>query len=143
MTTLFDKIKADQLTARKAHDALAASLLTTLIGEATAIGKNDGNREVTDADILALCKKFIKGMDEMIGYLGASNPEGTATANAEKTILLAYMPQQMTETELTTAITAIVATVGKNFGAIMNALKTDHAGLYDAKLAATIIKALS
>ena len=49
--TLFSQIKADQLAARKAKDGLKATLLTTLIGELTAIGKNDGNREVTDAEV--------------------------------------------------------------------------------------------
>lgn len=142
--TLFEQIKADQLAARKAHNAQAALLLTTLIGEATAIGKNDGNREVTDADILALCKKFIKGMDEMLGYLAGTNPSAVAGITAEKTILGAYLPQQMDEYVLTIAVRIILNElgVGANMGQVMAALKTKHAGMYDAKMAATIIKGL-
>lgn len=140
--TLFEQIKADQLVARKAHNGLAASLLTTLVGEASAIGKNNGNRDVTDAEVVTLVKKFIKGMDETLGFLGNRNADATNVVLAEKEILLKYLPKQMNEAALTQAILDIMITEGANVGKIMGALKTKFAGEYDGKVASTIIKDL-
>jgi uncharacterized protein YqeY len=138
--TLFEQIKADQLTARKAHNALASSLLTTLIGEAAAIGKNNGNRDVTDAEVVALVKKFVKGMDETLGFLGNHNAEATAVVLAEKDILAAYLPKQMDEASLTEVIRELIAVTGPNLGKLMAELKTQYAGLYDGKMASQIAK---
>ena len=38
---LIDRIRADQLAARKARDSVAAGLLTTLIGEATSVSEEE------------------------------------------------------------------------------------------------------
>lgn len=138
--TLIEQIKQDQLAARKEHKALATSLLTTLIGEATAIGKNNGNRDVTDAEVVALVKKFTKGMDDTLGYLKDSNPEGSATVLAEKEILSAYLPKQLTEAELVVVVAASMERVENTTGSLMKYLKDYYPGQYDGKMASTIIK---
>lgn len=138
---LLDKIRQDQLTARKTKNALAASLLTTLIGEAAMIGKNDGGRDTTDAETMAVIKKFVKGMDETLNYLAGSNEEATKTVTTEKAILTDYLPKQMDEAELTSAIRAIIVDVGQNLGKVMGELKNRHGGVYDGKMASTLAKA--
>lgn len=140
--TLFEQIKADQLTARKAHNGLAASLLTTLIGEAAAIGKNNGNRDVTDAEVVALVKKFVKGMDETLGFLGNRNAEASNVVLAEKDILAAYLPKQMTAEEIEVALKAAIDEVGGYMGKIMGVMKAKYDGQYDGKLASQIVKGL-
>ena len=140
MTTLFNRIKQDQVIARKAHNTLAASLLTTLIGETSVIGKNDGNREVTDSEVIAVIKKFVKGMDETIGYLGDTNPLALEIVTTEKSIISIYMPQQMDEPALKHAIGLIIDDVGLNLGKVMGELKIRYAGLYDGKLASALVK---
>ena len=139
--TLFAQIKSDQLTARKAKQALAATLLTTLIGELTAIGKNDGNREVTDADVV---KKFLDGINESIKYMeAAKNDEALVMLRGEAAILAPYLPQQMDEYVLTIAVRAILNElgVGANMGQVMAVLKSKHAGKYDGAMASKIVKA--
>ena len=140
--TLFEKIKADQLAARKAHNSLASSLLTTLIGEAAMIGKNNGDRDVTDAEVQAVIKKFVKGMDETLDYLKDSTSEASATILAEKALLIPYLPTQMDEEELTKVVELIVFEVGGNMGKVMAELKTRYAGKYDGKMASTIVKSV-
>lgn len=142
--TLFAQIKADQLTARKAKQALAATLLTTLIGELTAIGKNDGNREVTDADVVKLVKKFLDGINESIKYMeAAKGEEALVMLRGEVAILTPYMPQQMDEHVLTIAVRMILNElgVGANMGQVMAALKAKHAGTYDGGMASKVVKA--
>jgi uncharacterized protein YqeY len=145
--TLFTQIKADQLAARKAKDGLKATLLTTLIGELTAIGKNDGNREVTDADVVKLVKKFLDGVNETIELLSkTADLDGGAVRffnlMQEKRHLTVYMPQQMDEAKLTEVLTGLVAEVGPNLGKLMGLLKARYAGQYDGGMASKIAKAV-
>ena len=49
---LINQIKSDALIARKARKIDTATLLTTLYSEASMIGKNLGNRESTDQEVL-------------------------------------------------------------------------------------------
>ena len=143
--TLFTQIKADQLAARKAKDGLKATLLTTLIGELTAIGKNDGNREVTDADVVKLVKKFLDGVNETIKLIkDVSNDDGSADRYVnllkEQSYLTVYMPQQMDEAKLTEVLTELVTEAGPNLGKLMGLLKARYAGQYDGGMASTIAK---
>lgn len=143
--TLFNQIKSDQLAARKAKDGLKATLLTTLIGELTAIGKNDGNREVTDADVVKLVKKFLDGVNETIALMtDFSNKDGNADRYVnllkEQCYLTNYMPQQMDEAKLTDLLSELVKEVGPNLGKLMGLLKERYAGQYDGKIASDVAK---
>ena len=145
--TLFAQIKSDQLAARKARDGLKATLLTTLIGELTAIGKNDGNREVIDADVVKLVKKFLDGVNETIALIkDASNVDGSADRYVnllkEQSYLTAYMPQQMDEATLTEVLCELVTESGPNLGKLMGLLKERYAGQYDGKMASTVAKSV-
>ena len=62
--SLIQDIKSASLVARKARETKKAESLITLYSEASMIGKNDGNRESTDAETIAVIKKFIKNIDE-------------------------------------------------------------------------------
>lgn len=144
--SLLQQIKNDQLTARKNREVLKASLLTTLIGEAANIGKNDGNRETTDAEVVAVVKKFVKGLDEMITVaITYTNKDKAEQSIAEKAILQVYLPQQMSEAQLTAVIAEIKAEVGatnaKDMGKVMAGLKAKFDGQYDGKQASQLIKA--
>ena len=76
--SLIIEIKSAQLAARKARDSFTASSLTTLIGEAEMVGKNAG-REVTDAEVVAVLKKFVKNIDETTTVLSREQPLTQAT----------------------------------------------------------------
>lgn len=145
--TLFSQIKTDQLAARKAKDGLKATLLTTLIGELTAIGKNDSNREVTDADVVKLVKKFLDGVNETIALIkNASNVDGSADRYVnllkEQSYLAVYLPQQMDEAKLTEVLCELVTESGPNLGKLMGLLKERYAGQYDGKMASTVAKSV-
>ena len=83
--TLIERIKEDNLAARKNRDQVRATLLTTLFSEAVSVGKNAGNRETTDAETLAVIKKFIKGIDD------------TLSAMKDKTDIAEYIRQKLEE----------------------------------------------
>lgn len=137
---LIERIKADLLTARKARATVAANSLTALVGEAVMVGKNAGNRESTDEEVVATVRKFLKNLEETKRNLVVHNKD-TSVCEEEIVIISRYLPQQMSADELKTAIAAIVAeTAGANMGVVMKVLKEKYAGLYDGKLASTLTK---
>lgn len=143
---LLNKIKADQLAARKAKDGLATALLTTLIGDAEMVGKNAG-RLVTDEEVVAVIKKFIKNIDFGIASTkDVSNIDGSADYYVnqlkEKSILEQYLPQQLDMIRLKMVITDLSFKVGKSTSAIMKELKAQYAGKYDGKMASDIVKSV-
>lgn len=137
---LIERIKADLLVARKARSTVAANSLTALVGEAVMVGKNAGNRESTDEEVIATVRKFLKNLEETKRNLVTHNKD-TSVCEEEIAIISKYLPQQMSADELKTAIAAIVAeTAGANMGVIMKVLKEKYAGLYDGKLASEVVK---
>jgi uncharacterized protein len=134
--SLYLKIKQDQLQARKNRDAVAIALLTTLMGEAAMPGKNDGNRDSTDAEVTATIKKFVKNIDSL--------PAAAVTeaSKAERILLESYLPKQLTEDELRAILTGQISAGGATMPTLQGFLKTNHAGQYDGKLATTLIKGL-
>jgi len=136
-------IRKDLFEAKKNHDTLRSNLLSTLLGEATAVGKNAGNRESTPEEVMQVVRKFIKNIDETIALL---EKEGKPTdkEKAEKAILEGYLPKQMTPEELGRAIDEIIAALPerspKMMGQVMAALKERYAGRYDGKTASQMVK---
>jgi uncharacterized protein len=136
---LIDKIKADQLSARKAQMGERGALLTTLIGEAGMVGKNAGNREPTDAEVIRVIESFVKNINSNLElFTAGSQPHNSAIV--EKSILEAYLPKKYSEDELTLIISGYVLSLGTDMGKIMAGLKKDHAGLYDGALASKLVK---
>jgi uncharacterized protein YqeY len=133
--SLITEIQDDLLTLRKEGiDKAAISLLTTLYSEAANIGINDGKRLSTDQEVMAVIKKFIKGIDECLIHATDKEPY-----LKEKSILAKYLPVQMSESDLTSAISTYITSRGTPSKAdIMKYLKSAYAGKYDGKLAASV-----
>ena len=144
MTSLLTQIRADSLTARKQRDAVASSLLITLLSEASVSGLNDGKRESTDAEVQATVRKFLKGNAEALGV--RPNDE---TLIREKALLEGYLPQQMSDAALREAIVQAARDIGlgditaKDTGALMKRLNATYAGQFSGQKASAIIKELA
>ena len=130
--SLMEQIKTEQIAARKAGDS-RASLLTTLLGEASMVGKNAG-RETTDQEVVAVVKKFIKNVDETINALTMRNQDASAFL-MERGVLEQYLPMQLSEDALRQ-----VAECQKDMPSFMKHLKENFAGKYDGKLASMVAK---
>ena len=142
--SLLKQIKKDQVEARKARDSQRAALLTTLISDAEKVGKDDGNRETTDGEVIKVIKKFIKNLIEV---LDVTKSEGTfREVERELEILRSYLPKQLSEMELSGIILAIIENHEianmKGMGIVMKELKAHHDGEYDGKMASDIVKRL-
>lgn len=143
--TLIATLRQHNLLRRKRGDKVAADLLTTLVSEATAIGKDAGGREPTDLEVVALIRKFLNGVSDVLKHL----PEDDARwpkAQEEQAILCDYLlkhaPKPLTEDELREHVTAIIAKGATNVGAVMKELQANFAGRFDGKTASGIVKPL-
>ena len=140
--TLLENIKSDLTEARKAKDSIASGILSTLFAESTMVGKNDGNRKTTDAEVFTKVKAFLKNIEETRKCL----PEGHTKfheLDREKELLAKYMPRKMSEEELKAVIESIGAkheNSMKSMGKIMAELKAKHDGEYDGKSASNMVK---
>lgn len=130
--SLIKTIQADYLAARYAKDTLKSNLLSTLLGEAQAVGKDAGNRDATDAEVVAMIKKFIKNANQ-VAETARDNHAAMTNAYKEIAILDAYLPQQLMPTVIEDIITERIE-AGDNLGAIMFHFKTNYAGQYDGKI---------
>lgn len=143
--SLLKTIRKDQLVARKNNDKQRALLLTTLIGEASMFGINDGKRESTDHEVIVTIKKFIKGATELVEkaeYLSVTHKNGLD----EISILESYLPKQMSEDELSNVISGYITDMNitdmKGMGSVMSKLRENHESEYDGKLASGIVRKL-
>jgi uncharacterized protein YqeY len=136
---MFNTIKADQLGARKARDSVRTALLTTLMGAIQADAKDKGLEIASDDICIAKIRSFLKSNDELAKamILGGIS---THDINREAMLLHSYLPQQMTDAELRHFVRAKIDNGCKSLGDLMKALKSERTGLYDGKMAGTIIK---
>lgn len=148
--SILNTIKNDNIAARKSRDVIATSLLSTLYAEAVNVGKNDGNRETSDKETLAVIKKFLDGVLFTIETLQFNSDDKILVAIREKDILSTYIekfqPKQLTTEQLTAIITEIVAGLPekspKQMGAVMKSLKDSYDGMYQGNEASKIVKEL-
>ena len=148
--TLMEQIRSLQLEARKARKATASALYTTLIGEAAMVGKNDGNRESTDAEVVTVIKKFLKNNGDAQAVLIDSmspdddfTPPGAVKLMDERELLEALLPSQITGDRLRGVIESMKNEINagpKDMGKIMGLLKQRFDGQYDGKEASALVK---
>lgn len=128
---LIDQIRTARITAMKERDAVAKTILTTLLGELEGMAKRE-QADITDEMVAKTCKKFVASNQEVIAL--DSNVE---QLTAENVILTKFIPIQLTADELRVIIVDMNAS---NLGEIMKQLKADHNGEYDGKTASTIAR---
>ena len=147
MSDLFYELKKDQRSYRLVQRGCVnakykASVLTTLLGEIEGETKGT-DKEITDELILAKIKKFIKNIDMFIGH--AKTDVVVDRLNVEKLALTVYLPKQLTGAELTDIVNKYIRDYdyqgdSLNTGIVMRWLKSNYAGLYDGRVASTIVK---
>lgn len=145
---LLNTIKEAQLQARKNQD-VSAKLLTTLYSEALVPGKNNGNRESTDDEVMTVIKKFIKGIDESIltytrasATLYADRDERVSKLIAEKQVLEAFLPKQLTDDEIKRELIQLKAKLGTDFTIknIMDSFNEKFKDMFTSRVLAGLAK---
>ncbi|MDE2210681.1 MAG: GatB/YqeY domain-containing protein [Betaproteobacteria bacterium] len=146
--TLKDRITEDMKNAMRAKAAARLSTIRLLLA-AIKQREIDERRELPDADVVSVLERMVKQRKESISQFTAGNRLDLAAAEqAEIGILEAYLPQKMSDAEITGAIDAALAAAkaaGASgpalMGKVMAALKPALAGRADMAEVSARVKA--
>lgn len=139
---MLDRFKKDSLEMRKIKNPYSVSMVTVM-SEARMIAKNDGNREMTESDLIRQIKKTVTNINMTITLL-EERGLNTSHQEGERFLLEGYLPKQMFDDEIRVFVKKILANEEKitprSMGIVMQRLKAERDGLYDGKNAAKIIR---
>lgn len=144
--SLQNDIKEDLMKARYAKNADVVKILSTLLGEASIIGKSKRNGESTDEEVVSVVKKFLMGIEENLKMHEFINEQSQIcnSLRYERDLISKYMPQQLSESELKTIIQGIIKEFQLNsirqVGLVMSELKKNYSGRYDGNIAIQLVK---
>ena len=126
--TLFENIIEDRNSSAKIN-LKKKTILNTTLGECNRLSKTPTNQQV-----ISIIKKMIESIRLITGD------------EDEIRILQKYIPQEFTESELTSVISAYIAennfSEKKDMGKIMKHLSAIYPNQYDGKLASNIIQSI-
>ena len=105
----------------------------------------DERKELTDADVVSVLEKMIKQRRESIAqYEKAARNDLADVEKFELQLLTGYLPQQMSETEVSQAVDAAIAEAKpagiKDMGKVMALLKPRLAGKADMGKVSNLVK---
>lgn len=135
---LIDQIKADQVAAMKTSQPLRLSVIRML---QSAIGYKqiELQRELTDADVLAVIGAEAKKRREaIVSYQAAHREAQAAQEQQELAILQAYLPAQLNEEEIQTELGKLQ--LPPDFGQAMRMASPVFKGRADGSVVARLVK---
>jgi uncharacterized protein YqeY len=143
--SLKQQITEDMKTAMRAKETARLGAIRLLLS-AMKQREVDERIELTDADIVAIIEKMLKQRRDSISQYEAANRQDLADVEKfEVTVLQGYMPQQLGEAEILTAINEVIAATGatgpQDMGKVMAAIKPKLAGRADMGKVSGLIKA--
>ena len=135
---IVERIKAEQLTARKNKDEVAKNLLTTLLGEIENLSKQPKVQVGFEFQII---RKFLNNV-EMYQKMDVG-VDRLAVLKREHDILTSLLPSMVSREELVTVIREILPEgkmTPKDRGVVMKTLKERYQERLDSALVMTICK---
>lgn len=141
------KIKQDLNEAMKAHDEAAKRGLRAVLA-AIQLAKTDGSGDAVEGDReIKLLQRLVKQRRESADiYEKGNRPELAAIELEEIAVIEKYLPKQMSEAELESALRDIIAQTGatsaRDMGKVMGAANKAFAGKAEGKMIAAVTKRL-
>lgn len=140
--SLIDTLRARALTAMKAKDTVATTILRLAQSEVQALEARAG-RALTDDEAFSALRKLVKSNEETLAATH-DKPEERATLAREIQILTELLPKAMSVAEIATALVPVVAAIeaaandGQATGIAMKHLKAMGAQVSGADVAAAV-----
>lgn len=125
----------------------ATRLIVAGIKEKDVVARGKGEKEAGEADIMSLMQSMIKQRKESVKiYEDANRHDLAAKEQSEISVIQSFLPSQMSEDEVTTAINDIIRATGsssvKDMGVVMAELRGKYAGKMDFGSASAKVKAM-
>jgi uncharacterized protein YqeY len=145
--TLESQIQNDIVTAMKAHDNVRLEAVRAIKSEILLAKTSGTGKELTDADIIKLIQKLIKQHKESADlYVEGKREDLAKNEMAEASIMETYLPKQLGEAEVESAIKEIIAETGaskiSDMGKVMGEANKRLAGQSDGRTISSIVKKL-
>ncbi len=143
--SLKQQISDDMKTAMRARETARLGAIRLLLA-AMKQREVDERIELTDADVVAIIEKMLKQRRDSISQYEAANRQDLADVEKfEVTVLQTYMPLQLSEAEIISAIGEVIAATAatgpQDMGKVMAAIKPKLAGRADMGKVSALIKA--
>jgi uncharacterized protein YqeY len=145
MATIYEKIRADIITAMKARDSGTATILRTT-DAAIQRASMDLNKPIDDTLVIAALRKAIKNLTDAKAEFAKGGRTDLVAANDGEILLLEkYLPQGIDAARLEALITEAIQATGaqskKEMGKVIGALKQlPEAPLIDFGVVSKIIQ---
>ncbi len=139
------KITEDMKSAMKAGDKDRLRVVRLILADINRV-EVDSRQELDDAGIIAVMEKAVKQRRDSIEQF---NKGGRADLSAieqdELDVIQTYLPEQLSEDELTGLVDEIIAATGaesiRDMGKVMGAIKSRAAGKADMGAVGAMVKA--
>ena len=128
MSALLARLQADLTTARKAQDKPRTLLLGTILADIKN-RKIELRRDPTDDDVVEVLRRGIKRRRESIeAYDKGGRADLSDKERAEVTALEQYLPAQVSDEEIRSAVRAAIAAGAANIGAVLGKVMPQFKG---------------
>jgi uncharacterized protein YqeY len=136
------QLNADLTAAMKARDMTRVYVLRGLITAAKNLKVERRGAPLTEADLVQLVRRELRQREEAEEFaVKAGRTDVVEQNRAERRLLDAYVPAQLGAEELEGVVREIVRSLpSPAIGAVMAALREQHAGRFDGKQASEITK---
>ena len=143
--SLKQQITDDMKTAMRARDAARLGAIRLLLA-AIKQREVDERIELSDTDVIAIIEKMNKQRRDSISQYEAAGRQDLADVEKfEMSVLANYMPQQLSEAEIASAVAEAIAATGaagpQDMGKVMGMIKPKLAGRADMGKVSALIKA--
>ena len=136
-------LRDDLQAAMKARDMPTVYVLRGLLAAIANQRIERGVASLGEAEIVSLTQREAKQRDEAESFARNAGRDDLVAQNAaERAILARYLPAQLDDAELTNLVRSWLAEGLNAMGPIMGRLKDRHAGQYDGKRAAEIVRSI-
>ena len=138
MGELLTQFRKENMQAMKDHDTLKKGVLSLLIS-AIALAEKESGKTLTREEELVFVQKELKQTEESLAETPASRQDLIDETNKKIEMLKGYLPRQLDEAEIKTAIETIMSEknlepVKKSQGPIMKEMMARYKGQTDGKL---------
>jgi hypothetical protein len=136
------QLTEDLTRAMKAREMPRVYVLRGLLTAVKNMKVEKRSATLAESDLVQLVRREIRQRDEAADFASRAGRLDVVEQNrAEKAILAGYVPAQLTEEELEVIIRAMVAKgAPQSLGAVMAALREQHAGRFDGKTASDLAR---
>lgn len=141
---LDNDIKAALLSGNRFGAEVLRGLKAVILNEEVAKGKRDEGLDDASIEVL-IAKEVKKRQDSVQQYTDANRPELAEQEKSEMDVLIAYLPEQLSEADIAAAVNATIADMGVSgpqaMGQVIGAVKGKLGNTADGGTIARLVKA--